>query len=60
MVSLEFDSNVRALHLRLCTGSVVSTQVLADNMAVDIGEDGTFWAWNCFFRMSSKKRSRPR
>jgi hypothetical protein len=42
MVSLEFDSNVRALHLRLCTGSVVSTQVLADNMAVDIGEDGTF------------------
>ena len=40
MVSLEFDNKVNALYVRLRGGSVASTEVLADNMAVDIGEDG--------------------
>lgn len=40
MASLEFDSKINALYLRLRKGRVSSTEPLADNMAVDLDKDG--------------------
>jgi uncharacterized protein YuzE len=40
MASLEFDDEVNALYVRLRKGKVSSTEPLADNMAVDLDEDG--------------------
>jgi uncharacterized protein YuzE len=40
MASLEFDSKINALYLRLRKGKVSSTEPLADNMAVDLDREG--------------------
>ncbi len=40
MVSLEFDSGVNALYLRLNRGKVSFTEPLTDNMAVDLDKKG--------------------
>lgn len=40
MVSLEFDSKVNALYLRLQRGKVASTEPLGDNIALDLDKDG--------------------
>jgi uncharacterized protein YuzE len=38
MASLEFDSEVNAMYLRLRKGKVSSTELLADNIMVDLDE----------------------
>ena len=38
MASLEFDSEVNAMYLRLRKGKVSSTEPLADNIMVDLDE----------------------
>ena len=40
MASLEFDEEVNALYVRLRKGKVSSTEPLADNMSVDLDNDG--------------------
>jgi uncharacterized protein YuzE len=40
MASLEFDSKINALYLRLRKGKVSSTEPLADNMAIDLDSEG--------------------
>ena len=40
MASLEFDDEVNALYVRLRKGKVSSTEPLADNMSVDLDNDG--------------------
>jgi uncharacterized protein YuzE len=40
MASLEFDSKINALYLRLRKGKVSSTEPLADNMAIDLDGEG--------------------
>ncbi len=40
LASLEFDSQVNALYLRLRKGKVSSTEPLADNIIVDLDEKG--------------------
>jgi len=40
MVSLEFDSSVNALYIRIRRGKVALTEPLADNIAVDLDEEG--------------------
>ena len=39
MASLEFDSEVNAMYLRLRKGKVSSTEPLADNIMVDLEEE---------------------
>ena len=40
MVSLEFDSEVNALYVKLGKGKVSSTEPLADNVMVDLDKKG--------------------
>ncbi|RLG53242.1 MAG: DUF2283 domain-containing protein [Thermoproteota archaeon] len=40
MVSLEFDPSVNALYVRIREGKVASTEPLADNVVVDLDEEG--------------------
>jgi uncharacterized protein YuzE len=40
MASLEFDSKINALYLRLRKGKVSSTEPLTNNMAVDLDSEG--------------------
>jgi uncharacterized protein YuzE len=40
MVSVEFDPEVNALYLRLSKGKVSSSEPIADNITVDLNEQG--------------------
>jgi uncharacterized protein YuzE len=40
MVSLEFDEDADALYLRLRKGEVFSSEPLADNVVLDIDDEG--------------------
>ena len=40
MVSLEFDPEVNAMFIRFKNGKVVETEPLADNVIVDLDENG--------------------
>jgi len=40
MASLEFDDEVNALYVKLRKGKISSTEPLADNIVVDLDEDG--------------------
>lgn len=40
MVSVEFDPEVNALYIRLCKGKVSSSEPIADNITVDLNEQG--------------------